>query len=154
MTDTRYPLEPLAQHLGINLGQIGGHQPGQHPTGITALADRLGISPRVAQRHRRHGLTPRLADRYACTTGTHPANIWPTWWTDIEPLDDLNGTARHNAAKTHCPRGHTYDHIDNRGYRICRRCQRRRVRNCRKNYKRPAQNTRYTQQCLPGTHNL
>lgn len=53
----RYPIEPLAKHLGITLGQIGGHQPGDHPTGITALAEALNLSPSRIYHYRRHGLT-------------------------------------------------------------------------------------------------
>lgn len=150
---TRYPLEPLAAHLGITLGQIGGHQPGQHPTGMTALADRLGVVPRVLQRHRRHGLTPTLADRYAIHIGAHPATIWPTWFHDIDPADDLHGVAAHNATKTHCPQGHEYDHIDAHGARRCRRCAAEAVRRCRRNRKHAGHRNDYTQQDLPGVQN-
>lgn len=40
-------------------------------------------------------------------------------------LDAVRHGTHHNAAKTHCPKGHPYDHIDPRGARRCRRCQSR-----------------------------
>ena len=33
-----------------------------------------------------------------------------------------NGIGVQSARKTHCPRGHVYDHITKRGFRICRPC--------------------------------
>jgi hypothetical protein len=89
MTD-RYPLQPLATHLGIHLGTIGGQQPGQHPEGLHALALALGISHRHARRIHTHGLTDTAIDRYI--TGRlriHPADIWPDlWWTNAPGEDD------------------------------------------------------------------
>lgn len=81
----RYPLAPLAHALGITLHTIGGHQPGQPPTGITALAQATGYSPRWLQHLHQHGLTDTQADHLAITTGHHPATIWPTWLTDLDP---------------------------------------------------------------------
>lgn len=148
---TRYPVDAIAKHLNIDLNQIGGHQPGQHPTGITAIAQALNVTPRYLQHARRQGLTPWQADRYACRLGVHPSTIWPTWFQDTP--DNIHGTAANNTTKTHCPNGHPYDHIDTRGYRTCRQCTAQRVKKCRQNRKHPAQNTRYTTQCLPGIQN-
>ena len=122
---TTYPLEPLAAHLGITLGQTGGHQPGQDPTGVAALVDRLGISTTRIHQLRRSGLTDTQADRYACHVGKHPSDIWPTWWRDAP--DELPPAAALNAAKTHCPQGHEYDHVDATGRRRCRKCRHRAV---------------------------
>lgn len=81
----RYPLQPLAHTLGITLNTTGGHQPGQPPTGITALATATGLSTRRLQELHQTGLTPWQADTLACTTGHHPATIWPTWLTATNP---------------------------------------------------------------------
>lgn len=145
---TRYPLDPLANHLGIRLGQIGGHQPDQHPSGMAALAERLNLSITRLYRLRRHGLSPDQADRLAIATGAHPSQIWPSWFADAP--DDLHGTAHHNATKTTCPRGHAYDAVDNRGYRICRQCRRNQLKKCRQNHKHPGRSTHFTQPALPG----
>ena len=79
-TRTRYPLQPLAQALGITLDQLGGHQPDNPPAGYTELAERLGITRQWVHHLSHHGLTDRSADRYAITTGHHPADIWDNWW--------------------------------------------------------------------------
>ena len=141
----RYPLAPLAAHLGITLGQIGGHQPGQNPTGIAALAERLKLSPTMLYRLRHHGLSPDQADRLACRVGVHPAMIWPTWWADTP--DEIPPEGRRNAAKTHCPQGHTYDHVDATGRRRCHQCRAEQTRQCRK---RAGHSSGYTIECLPG----
>ena len=87
MATERYPLTPLATFLHIELSITGGHQPGQHPTGLSALAERLNISHATASRYHRHGLTDRQADRLAIQAGTHPAHIWPQWLTATTPTD-------------------------------------------------------------------
>lgn len=81
MTDpTRYPLGPLARLAGVELGIIGGSQPGQPPRGLAALAIELGISHTMAQRLNANGLSEPQADRYAARLGYHPANVWPDWY--------------------------------------------------------------------------
>lgn len=90
MPTRRYPLEPLARLAGIELGRIGGSQPGQPPAGLAALAQQLGISHTMAQRLNTEGLSDQQADRYAIALGHHPGTIWPDWWTNnpITPDDD------------------------------------------------------------------
>lgn len=85
----RYPLEPLAQAMGITLGRPG------HPadsdradTGLAAIADRLGISLPTAHRRRRHGIPWHEADRYAVAIGHLPGTIWPSWYDDAPPEGD------------------------------------------------------------------
>lgn len=81
--EPRYPLAPLAAALGVTLGQIGGHRPGQEPTGITALAERFGCSTRWVKHLHRHGLPWDLADELACRHAGGPAwTIWPDWITN------------------------------------------------------------------------
>jgi hypothetical protein len=83
----RYPVEPLAHRLGITLGEPGrpdddtlhGHQ---------ALAARLQISVATARRIADAGLTEVQADRAAIRLGLHPANLWPTWWTNDLHVDE------------------------------------------------------------------
>ncbi|MEZ5278986.1 MAG: helix-turn-helix domain-containing protein [Acidimicrobiales bacterium] len=61
----RWPFAPLMAATG-------------NPT-ITALARRLGVSPRTVSRWRRAGLSDHQADNAAVTLGYHPLNIWPDW---------------------------------------------------------------------------
>lgn len=78
----RYPLEPLARALKIELGEIGGDQPGQVPRGLTAIGQHLGVTdPRYLRRLRRRGLPMHLADRGAIRCGKHPSVLWPNWNT-------------------------------------------------------------------------
>lgn len=86
--EPRYPLQPLAQALGITLGTTGGHQPGQPPTGITALAEATGRPTRTLQHWNLTGLDYYTADELACATGHHPADIWPGWHTHTNPNDE------------------------------------------------------------------
>lgn len=84
MTARRYPLEPLAQHLGITLGTTGGHQPDDDLLTLADLADRLRISHRHARRLHHEGLTEDQADRAAIDAGSHPSEIWPEWFDDLD----------------------------------------------------------------------
>lgn len=83
----RYPLEPLAQALGIELLDLGTFGGDPEPRGALELAARLGCSTETVYRLRRHGMSPLKADEYAMSAGIHPARVWPTWWADI---DDTN----------------------------------------------------------------
>lgn len=87
---TRYPLEPLAELLDIDLHQPGGTE--DQPTGLHLLAERCGISHRTARRYLAAGLNPHQADEVAIRAGHHPALIWPTWHHDID--DDQDEPAR------------------------------------------------------------
>lgn len=64
---TRYPLEPLAQAMGLSLH---------------AACAQLGISGTTQKEYRARGVTVRVADRLAVKAGYHPAEIWPTWIDD------------------------------------------------------------------------
>lgn len=45
--------------------------------------------------------------------------------TNLDNVHDRDGKGRqHNMRKTHCPRGHEYDHITTSGRRWCRQCDR------------------------------
>jgi hypothetical protein len=87
-TRARYPLVLLADRLGITLGQVGGHQPDQLPSGHAELMARLHISRATATRWARHGIPDRHADRAACAAGYHPATIWPEWENAVDGEDD------------------------------------------------------------------
>ena len=65
MTSKRYPIEPLAEALGVTLGRIGGYQPDAPTEGLAALARSIGASLSTAKRIRKEGLTDAQADRYA-----------------------------------------------------------------------------------------
>lgn len=79
---TRYPLDPIARRLHVRLGLPGNPQdpPGEH--GHDAIAVSLGVSRATARRMATFGLTERQADHAAITLGTHPALLWPSWWSD------------------------------------------------------------------------
>jgi hypothetical protein len=68
-----YPIEPLAQAIGI-------HPNTPHLT--ATLANTLGLNPRSIYDGRTRGLTTRQADRWAALAGLHPGIIWPHWWDD------------------------------------------------------------------------
>jgi hypothetical protein len=51
---------------------------------LAQIADQLDISTRTVTRLRTHGLSERLADRYACRVNLHPAIVWPEWATLAE----------------------------------------------------------------------
>ena len=59
---TLYPLEPLAEALGIER---------------SALARRLGISGSTWKQYRDQGVTEKVADRLAVRAGLHPSEVWP-----------------------------------------------------------------------------
>lgn len=91
---TRYPLDRLAERIGITLGQHGGQYAGEEPGtgadhGLVALAHRLGVTDRHLRRLRTEGLTTLQADRYAVACGWHPAAVWPGWDGDR----DIEGAA-------------------------------------------------------------
>ena len=118
----RYPLEPLAAAAGVELGQIGGHQPGDPLNGYRALMEIFGVSRMRCRRWRTEGLTIDEADRCATHISLHPTAIWDSWARDRE-LEALPPAARANAVKEHCPQGHPYTHQDRAGARRCRWCE-------------------------------
>lgn len=131
----RFPIEPLADAAGITLGQIGGHQPDDHPSGIARLAELIGVKPRWARHLRHQGITEEQADKAATALGLHPITIWPAEWPQALLHGQLQGSARVNAQKDHCPRGHAYTHTDASGFRRCRWCQAENMRKLRKTSK-------------------
>jgi hypothetical protein len=130
-TEATFPLEPLAHAAGVTLGQIGAHIPGEPPSGLTALADRLDTSISTLKRARTNGLTVDQADRWACRLAMNPAEVWGRAWLDSAPDVILAGAAARNAAKDRCPLGHDYDRIDAHGARRCSTCQARANRKAR-----------------------
>lgn len=80
---TRYPLEPLADALRIDIGTPGRpHDDDRADHGLVALSAHLGVTDRTLRRLRCNGLTDRQADHFAIVAGLHPAEIWPTWFDD------------------------------------------------------------------------
>jgi hypothetical protein len=67
-----------------------------------------------------------------------PSCVNPTHLEPVTNAENIRrGTQGHQQrAKTHCPRGHTYDvlntYVNRRGQRICRTCQRERMRERRR----------------------
>lgn len=74
----RYPLEPLATALNIDLA-------GEDPT--AQLAMRIGVARRAVQEARRMGLSDLQADLWAITVGLHPGAIWGRIWWDAAPAE-------------------------------------------------------------------
>lgn len=70
-SERRYPFDPIAQALGVD---------------NSAAARHLHISGTTWQQYRDHGLTAVVADRLAVRIGHHPAELWPDWPTDTDPL--------------------------------------------------------------------
>jgi len=92
MTATRrYPLQPL--------------QAAARADNLHTLANRLGLTHRHLRRMQAQGLADREADRYACTLGYHPTEIW-TDWHDIDDDDiDDDDDHQHVLAVTHTSGG-------------------------------------------------
>lgn len=122
MSTKRYPIEPLAEALGVTLGRIGGYQPDAPTEGLAALARSIGASLSTAKRIRKEGLTDAQADRYAVAAGTLPELLWPDWYSQLDQAR-LTGAAAHNATKTACPAGHPYDVRTTDGRRRCSTCR-------------------------------
>lgn len=53
MTSKRYPIEPLAEALGVTLGRIGGYQPDAPTEGLAALARSIGANRALLDRNAR-----------------------------------------------------------------------------------------------------
>jgi len=95
MNAQRYPLGPLADALGIELGlQLGGAarwDPTPQPQGTAAIAEAAGVTVRRVRFWKEHGLSEQHADEAACTIGLHPCEIWPEWFDQPNP-EELRST--------------------------------------------------------------
>lgn len=118
-----FPVEALADALGVELGVIGGHRAGESGGGLAQLADLLGVSYSTMQRRLRAGFTEAQADEAAIRCGLQPELVWPAFARLVE-VACWPPAARVNAAKTACPRGHAYDQVTREGWRRCSRCRR------------------------------
>jgi hypothetical protein len=84
----RYPIEPVAALLGVELGVVGGHVADGPTSGLTALALLLepvgGLSQSTLKRRRgAGGFDEWEADRVAIYLGVHPMDLWgAAWWRD------------------------------------------------------------------------
>lgn len=87
----RFPLKPLADHLGIRLGQVGGYQRDDPTAGLAAVAVALRISFRHARRLHHRGLSERQADHFAVRAGFHPLTIWPEWDRALDSDEAADG---------------------------------------------------------------
>lgn len=67
------------------------------PTSVHRLAELMGCHTRTVCRIITAGeVSIRLADRYAVALGSHPALIWPDWWTlphEDDDADDLEAVS-------------------------------------------------------------
>lgn len=85
---TRFPLEPLAALLDVELGRAGGSREGQAPRGIPYIAELCGVSLSTAKRWHSEGLTEPEADRVACSVlNRMPDSIWPEYG-DLPVIDE------------------------------------------------------------------
>lgn len=86
MSTKRYPIEPLAEALGVTLGIEGNPNDDALLVGYAHLAEALGIdSFETVRTQRKRRLSDRQADHHACAIGMHPNDIWPTWYDDAHP---------------------------------------------------------------------
>lgn len=85
MAATRYPLEPLAAALGVQLGQPGRHNEAPDTThGRTAIEAHTGLTKRqLRYREELGGLDVYEADEAACKLGRHATEIWPNWGDEL-----------------------------------------------------------------------
>lgn len=93
-TPSRYPLEPLADALGVTLGVPGRRNEAPDIShGWTALAEHLGLTARQMRRRREAGgLSVWEADEAACKLDKHASEIWPEWGDELlDALDDELG---------------------------------------------------------------
>ena len=88
---TRYSVDPIVRRLGVRLGCPGKPHDDLWGHGYDALAAALGVSRSMARRMCSFGLTERQADHAAIALGTHPALLWPSWWTDSSSGEEQAG---------------------------------------------------------------
>lgn len=79
---TRYSVDPIVRRLHVRLGTAGKPNDDLWGHGYDGLAEALRVSRSTARRMCTFGLTERQADHAAIMLGTHPALLWPSWWTD------------------------------------------------------------------------
>lgn len=88
MSGKRYPLEPLARRLDIDLGQPGGEPVPDIDRGVSALHALMRDAGRdrhirTIKRWRVSGVDAITADWLAChLAGVNPLDIWPDWDDD------------------------------------------------------------------------
>jgi hypothetical protein len=95
VTPGRLPYRPLERvlHLRWDAPAVEGRGKADHGDhglfcdGQAAVL--LGVRRDDIPRYRRHGLTPRMADRLACHIGLHPLLIWGEAWAGDEIRDDV-----------------------------------------------------------------
>lgn len=54
------------------------------------LTMRVGANGSTVAHARDHGLTWQQADTWAIRCGMHPAEVWPSWYADVEPEEDAD----------------------------------------------------------------
>ena len=80
MSKERYPLAPLAQALGVQVGPPGVTGTDGHPVGHGKLALLLGCDIRTIRRYAADGIPEASADRYAVRAGRLPYEVWPDYY--------------------------------------------------------------------------
>lgn len=78
----RYPLQPLAALLGMDLGPLG---------------KRLGVSGRTWQEYRDQGVSEKVADRMAVKCGLDPYCVWPEMLDDAIAATEAEQRAKRKA---------------------------------------------------------
>lgn len=90
MSEPRYPIEPLAAALGIELGRAGRPDADEPtPHGWQALAEALSLTVGQARYRAERGLTWDEADELATLAGFLPWQVWPQWAHDAPDEHDL-----------------------------------------------------------------
>ena len=90
MSAARLPFAPLAEQLRLQWDAPAVEGRGKAPHGDHGLfcdrraAIQLGVRRDDIPRYRRHGLTPRMADRLAIRAGLHPLLVWGDAWEHAE----------------------------------------------------------------------
>lgn len=95
-TPSRYPLEPLADALGVKLGVPGRRNEAPDIShGRRALCEFLGLKMgQLRYRESLGGLDVWEADEAACKLDKHASEIWPEWGDELlDALDDEEWSA-------------------------------------------------------------
>lgn len=85
MSSTRYPLAPLEAWVTARHQHHPQHDTPDHLAPRDLIAHTLGLTRTTIDTWHHRGLSDTQADRAAIALGTHPANIWPTWFNHPNP---------------------------------------------------------------------
>ena len=82
----RFPLEPLAYALGVQVGPPSVKGTDGHPIGHGAIAEKLGVNVRTVRRYAKDGIPEKNADYFAVkAAGKLPWEVWDDYYDDDCP---------------------------------------------------------------------